>query len=269
MAKYLRAREGENRMGRFDRNIWSAGFMPENDMNNWGVVFDDEEAKDTRVRVAGGFELGVYFSGIKDALINTHIQHADAILGCVAWLTNFEILKALSQKDIVQIVVQKEDFLRPDIYPTTSFKTQLRKHYDFLRCEIDRNCMPGIISSLSVCGDPTIAPVRCVGNHNSDKSPAFPRMHHKFLLFCKNIEKTIVDEFDKKAYSFPTIEPYGVWTGSFNLTENATKSLENVIYTEHPDIVSAYFTEYAHIFALSEPLNWDTEWAAPEYRIGT
>ena len=41
------------------------------------------------------------------------IKGADAIVGCIAWITNPTILKEM--KDISSsIIVQKEDFLRPD-----------------------------------------------------------------------------------------------------------------------------------------------------------
>lgn len=34
-------------------------------------------------------------------------------------------------------------------------------------------------------------------------------------------------------------------------------------------ILEAYYKEFQQIYALSEPLDWETEWAAPELRIGT
>ena len=57
-------------------------------------------------------EVNVYFKDIKQKLIN-HINEADVILGCVAWLTDFDILDALAKKN-TQILIQKEDFCRPD-----------------------------------------------------------------------------------------------------------------------------------------------------------
>ena len=34
-------------------------------------------------------------------------------------------------------------------------------------------------------------------------------------------------------------------------------------------IVQAYYQEWGQVFALSEPLDWESEWVEPEYRIGT
>ena len=63
--------------------------------------------------------------------------------------------------------------------------------------------------------------------------------------------------------------PYAVWTGSFNLTETAEKSLENALLIKNPKIVEAYYKEYGQICAMSEPLNWESNWIEPQWRIGT
>ena len=134
-----------------------------------------------------------------------------------------------------------------------------------------------ILDGMSLCSDPTIDAVRCMGNHNADKLPAFPRMHHKFLLFCHQTFETWPSErWDEASDDWsPTDEilviprPYAVWTGSFNFTQNASNSFENALYTTRPAIVQAYHQEWAWIEALSEPLNWDTPWVSPEWRLGT
>lgn len=46
-------------------------------------------------------------------------------------------------------------------------------------------------------------------------------------------------------------------------------SLENALYITEPAIVEAYFNEYQQIAALSEPLNWGSDWCAPEWRLGS
>ena len=66
-----------------------------------------------------------------------------------------------------------------------------------------------------------------------------------------------------------SVVPYKVWTGSFNFTNNAERSFENAVVLEEPSIVQAYFKEFQQIAALSEPLDWESEWVEPEWRIGT
>lgn len=98
---------------------------------------------------------------------------------------------------------------------------------------------------------------------NTAKDPAFPRMHNKFVIFCEVIE-------GKEDYQwYPIVKPYAVWTGSFNVTKNATASFENALYITEPTIVNAYYQEWAQITALSESLNWFSDWCEPEWRIGT
>jgi hypothetical protein len=197
-------------------------------------------------------------------IINEYKNHA--VFGCVAWLTSVPILNALSGCKHVQIIVQKEDFLRPDVGVNNrnKWKNELQALYRRVKCGFARYEFKEPIRNLSVCCDPSVEAIRCVGNYNSDKSPAFPRMHHKFLVFCKITERgnDIID-----------YKPVAVWTGSFNLTHNATMSFENNLYLVDQSgenyILNGYLYEHHQIFALSEQLNWTSEWVEPEFRIGT
>lgn len=218
----------------------------------------------------------VYFRNLEIQL-RQHIQQADAVLGCVAWLTSESILDALAEKDPVAIIVQKEDFLRPDVDSKRGWATDLRRRYDRLRCSWERHQMPGLVSSLSYAGDTAIQPVRCVGNHNRDKLPAFPRMHHKFVVLCTIqshrtwdfVWNDATQSLEEGSITTSALHPYAIWTGSFNFTENGNRSLENALLLTHPDIVQAYTEEWARIQALSEPLDWENDWIAPEWRIGS
>lgn len=233
-----------------------------NDLNSYQLENDGNYDRNfTDNSVASNSGVTVYFRGIEEKLLQ-HIKESDAVFGAVAWLTSFPILDALARLNNVSIVVQKEDFLRPDVDSSYNFKKILHKKYKALKCNLTRYSFSNILSSISVSSDPSIDPIRCVGNHNSEKKPAFPRMHNKFLIFAK------VEEGAQKD-SIETITPYAVWTGSFNLTKNATMSLENALFITDSKIVNAYFEEYGQIAAMSEELDWKSDWAAPEWRIGT
>lgn len=210
-----------------------------------------------------GNGVSALFTNLESELI-FQINRAEIILGCVAWLTNENIINALAKKQ-TQIVVQKEDFLRPEMFYLPDWKWKIRGMYDRLHFDITRHELPDFAQELSVCGDPEVAPVRCMGNYNRDKAPVHPRMHHKFVLFCKR------DFYPDDDYPgmFGDIKPYAVWTGSFNFTHNAGQSLENALIITIPEIVAAYTREYAHVLALSESLDWEADWVEPEYRIGT
>jgi hypothetical protein len=82
--------------------------------------------------------------------------------------------------------------------------------------------------------------IRSVGT--PEKNQNRPRLHHKFLI----IERE---------------NGIGIWTGSFNITLNASLSLENAIYSEDPDLVTAYIQEFMQVLCLSSELNdnWEPE----------
>jgi phosphatidylserine/phosphatidylglycerophosphate/cardiolipin synthase-like enzyme len=63
--------------------------------------------------------------------------------------------------------------------------------------------------------------------------------------------------------------PEAVWTGSFNFSVNAGRSLENAVFIEDTAIAQAYANEFSQVAALSEPLNWQDPWCSPEWRCGT
>lgn len=207
--------------------------------------------------------VSVHFKNLQTAFIR-HLADADAVVSCMAWLTNPAILKAFSRlKHGANIVVQKEDFLRPDIASRNNFAKRLQKDYSAIPQLSCRYALK-FVADLSVCHDPAIEAVRCVGNHNRTKSPAFPRMHNKFVVFMKATVRECRPYGSNTRY-----DPYAVWTGSFNFSENGSKSLENALYIRDKIIAEAYYDEWSHIVALSEPLNWEDPWCAPEWRLGT
>jgi hypothetical protein len=211
--------------------------------------------------------VSVFFRALT-ARICTQIQQADLVVGCVAWLTHPTILQTLTRVPHgVALVVQKEDFLRPDIGTPArnprQWKQELRRAYEALPWGPLRYDYPSPLSDCCYLNDASVQPVRCMGNHNSEQSPASPRMHNKFLVFCR------VRPWGSDQDDGDQIVPYAVWTGSFNFTRNAVLSLENAVLITIPAIVQAYFQEWAQIEAFSEPLDWSYPWTCPEWRLGS
>lgn len=212
-----------------------------------------------------------YFKDLETHLVG-HIRHADYVVGCVAWLTSKPILAALATIKGASLVIQKEDWLRPDADCGQGWKSNLRSMYGALPAALSRydlGLRGTVLRMMSAGGDPTIEAVRCVGAHNRDRRPAFPRSHHKFVVFCRHVGDPPPLDEEEAGWHWPDYKPYAVWTGSFNFTQNATHSFENAVLLRHPEIVTAYFREYAQVAALSEPLDWDDDWCCPEWRIGT
>jgi hypothetical protein len=177
-------------------------------------------------------DIEVVFRRHRDRLLTLLAEYPYA-LGCIAWLSDMRILDALATRQGVSILVQKEDFLRPDLDTAPDFALTLRRAYERLE-PINQHWAPGLAGSLSVCTLWDIPPVRCVGNDNVDKHPAWPRMHNKFLVFCLLREN---------AWRGPELHPECVWTGSYNITFNAQKSFENAVILRDPDIAAAYARE--------------------------
>jgi len=203
--------------------------------------------------INGKLDVEVCFKEIEDFIISKIEKHS-YIVGCVAWLTNKNILKALSKKSNVSIIVQEEDFLRPDSSfdgHKTNWKNKIRCLYDNLpkRC-IYLMDLSG--ESINVAGDQgeIIGGIRRLGKLNTEKSPAFPRMHNKFIV-C----------YDGGGLSDGGKILNGeVLTGSFNFSENSNNSLENVVCLKDPDIVDAFIKQYTEICLMSVELDWNGDW---------
>lgn len=216
----------------------------------------------------------VYFRDIQKRVIE-HIQQADVVLGCVAWLTSFEVLKALQVKKGVSIIVQKEDFLRPDFNVSENddyenWLFELKKLYQAVYPRLTRRDIGQTLAQMRDRAYRSLAEekarewniedgmdaIRCVGVSSQSNARSLPRMHNKFLIFA---------QWDGRG----EVEPYAVWTGSYNLSANAKKSFENALVLRDKSLVDAYFSEYLQIACLSEPLDWKSEVANPEWWQGT
>lgn len=216
----------------------------------------------------GTAKVAAYFRDLEGPLLH-HIDEADAVVGCVAWLTNLKVLKALAAKRAASVLVQKEDFLRPDRGPLPNgWKVTLQRHYDAIR-PIDapihlgagwlevrtHNDRPGYGSPLPMVG------LRCVGHLKRKKNEAaMPRMHHKFLVFLRRLPDSDREVIEG---AWPYL-PYAAWTGSYNITQNGNASLENAIYIEDERVATAYCDEWAQLVGVSESLDWTSTYAAPE-----
>ena len=226
---------------------------------------------ETRIQIGGRAaapsleELTVVFNRLEDALIS-RIKGCDAVFGCVAWPTSEPILRALAEKKAVSLLVQKEDFLRPDLASDKrrDWKLRLRSLYERLPDLPNRLCDTWgnlRFECMSCAGDPDFQPVRCVGI-SPGNGQTKPNMHHKFVLFADAHPGAWKE--DPEIYV-----PHTVWTGSYNFTQNSNCSFENGVIIREEGIVAAYFQVFGELMAISEPLDWESRWVAPEWRIGT
>ncbi|MEP7244489.1 MAG: hypothetical protein ABI885_12550 [Gammaproteobacteria bacterium] len=218
------------------------------------------------VELPAGTKASVYFRDLETPLLR-HIGDAEAVVGCVAWLTNAAVLQALARKR-TSIVLQKEDFLRPDRGPLqANWKTERRALYDAIPpIAMPVNWEAGWMEARDK-GDETATGVpyeslgmRCIG-HEKGPNSAMPRMHHKFLVFLRRLSKSD-PRVDCGAWPY---KPCAVWTGSFNITRNGNASLDNAIYLEAPRLAVAYCREWGQLVHVSESLDWTSHYAEPEF----
>ena len=214
-----------------------------------GVVCDNNFTKGN---------IHIIFNNIKNELLKI-IPRFNYILGCVAWVTDFDILDALANVKSAQLIINKEDFLRPEVRGSSNFKRILREKYNKITNHLDRYQHHYKLTEMSYCTDPSIEGVRCVGVKGDSYSP---RMHNKFLVFGEQKYSTPQDPYG-------VFYPHSVWTGSFNLTKMASNSFENVLYIEDEVVANMYYRQYCEIASLSEPLDWTSEYIQPEWRVGS
>jgi hypothetical protein len=184
------------------------------------------------------------------------IESSSMVVGCVAWLTNARVLRKLSACSFVQIVVQKEDFLRPELGKTP--RDYCRPLYAALPCSGSTHDVTIQSRHLDYIagahGHEFTDAVRCVGNRSvGHVKPSL--MHNKFLVFGNLVQHDGITCFESST----------VWTGSLNLSSTAENNFENSVIIRSRDIAQQYIKEWAQIYTISEPLDWDSEWSAPEF----
>lgn len=201
----------------------------------------------------------VLFDGIEQKIISL-IQQSDVVVGASSWLTNSKILKALTKLHSVAIIIRKDNYPAQD--PMRVYNKKLKSFSEFRVTEdyyrdydVDGNEVarePQGIEGMIFAdewGQTRLLhrndALRCFGYH-SEEEKTTPLMHHKFLIFGTTLGGYL-------------IEPTLVMTGSFNLSNNASNSRENIVLLRQPEICLAYLKEWAQLWQFSQPLDWNDE----------
>lgn len=244
-------------------------YAPRSESQNlaWALITDptDTAYKSLPPATTDVGDVRVVFRDWEQEII-AYIGAYEAFVGCVAWLTNEAVLSALADKPC-QILVQKEDFLRPDAGGKNSARAQhLRPLYANLQSIApDHYNLPGGATFSPFNWGPDsglmLEAVRCVGVRNL-RGRTTPLMHHKFLVGGRT-------DRSGDQYAGEYFVPQAVWTGSANLTANGTRSAENCLIMKNGAVARAYYEEWGRLLGISEPLDWDSEYMEPEWRVGT
>ena len=196
-----------------------------------------------------------YFEKLEEHLIG-YIEKSPYVIGCVAWLTNKNIIEALENIKGVKIIINKEEYLNSNMKIGRKFYYKcLRGRYNEVTDLFNINCecckkFVRDCPNFNKIFSPIFIDKKLSENLSDDieKNGAiitcgivnnFSKMHHKFLIFFNN-----------------KFEPTGVWTGSYNLSKTGNFSLENALYITDIDVMMEYIKEFFAIYPFSESYNW-------------
>lgn len=189
--------------------------------------------------------IDIAFDEIENFIVNS-INKYDAVVGCSPWFSNEKIIKAMIQLESgVNVIVDKSQMTtkkykisgKTGKYSLMEKKEELLKQLKPLKFKI--SSLDGQFSEM------LNATLDCI---NDDAVSVFGTMkyagmcHHKFLVLCKT------EESDTQL----NVMPKALLIGSFNYSESASSSRENVLVLENEVIAMEYFKEWSRLFLLSE-----------------
>lgn len=205
-------------------------------------------------------DIDVHFFNIKDRLLE-FIEKSECLVGCVAWLTDFDIISSLNRKSALSMVVNK----------TAALDKKQKASLMPLVGEGNSSLGPGPGSDLRYHMDPQkngqLDKIRCIGFAGEKYAPI---MHHKFLVSLKsNPNPSNSGELWVHGESVNSpLRAEAVWTGSYNFTNLASeKHLENVVMIKDLDIARRFFCMWEQIYIRSESMTKASNTLDPDQKF--
>ena len=155
------------------------------------------------------------------------------MLGCVAWLSNVEVLKSLKTLDCCAFIVGYEKYLIKDETSKGKWPEKMRSSYRQLN-PVPFNKFNGRLFKE----DGLLDSVKYIGFSGMKRV----YMHNKFMIFG--------DVKDGK------INPACVWTGSVNFSQNTDKLLDNAVLIHDKTIVKCYYDLFQELSTFSESFDY-------------
>ena len=203
-------------------------------------------------------ETEVFFDNISGEL-KKRISEADAVLGCICYITDTTVLEELSRKDC-KIIMQKPK--KSEEKETKSFgRDSILMLSSILNNSVNYSKIEHFPKDHFTL-DQT-APLRMIGSE-----AGYSLMHHKFMIFLRHVETYDKNEVKDQESAF-TLKPYAVWTGSFNFTYNASRNLENAVLIKDELVVLKYLEEYAFCLSVSEAVETYSSELLPDLTPGS
>lgn len=167
------------------------------------------------------------------------------VVGTVAWATDEQLMTALGRHTQgTCIVVNKERWLR-------GYTFRALRPIPLSTLFLSVGMLPPSYSQ-----DYAQA-AWCAGAINVENNVQFPRMHRKDLVFCAKSRST------HDAPGGGPLEPYALWSGSYNLTRTARKSVESASLSWSTVLASHAYRCFLDVLAHSEPLESQATVSSP------
>jgi hypothetical protein len=175
-----------------------------------------------------------------------------AVVGTVAWATETRMLAALAHAAAggVCLVVNKEEWLSAEPYAALQ---PLALDHLFGSASM---LPPAYTATPSPC----IA-AWCAGAVNSQNKPSWPRMHRKLLVLCQRRAPTAAE-------AAPPLEPYAVWTGSYNLSGASRRSVESAALLFSTALADFEYHQFLCVLAHAEPVGAHALTSVPALHSG-
>jgi hypothetical protein len=260
------------------------------DLNNSSTELSNGQVFKLETHCHKTSNVTAFFRPIKPHLLEC-IQNADKIYGCIAWLTDSDILDALSKKQCA-FVVNKEEFIYPkNCWDTLKRKLKVLKKFDvplsysewiedgYTTVEANQPLTSTDETKYNHMFDTffsgkylstyqkMIKTIKCSDSNLTISENGTPEFH----LLCKSklagkridpvrclgilksdSDMLNVPRMHDKFMVFIKNQEWSVWTGSFNCSFNSNNSIENAVLIQDNTIARAYLEEWQQIFVVSE-----------------
>jgi hypothetical protein len=170
--------------------------------------------------------------GDKRSALLAWIEGQECIVGCVAWLSDPQILMALNRTELSEVVMQREAHL-------SRYGAMMPEHPSSIAAlyQATHDYAPHTHGGLRVR-------YRLIGSSNHGKRPV---MHHKFLVGCRLV---LCRRPEGQALK---IVPFSVWYGSWNMTRNAQND-DSALILHDMTVSQLFYKEWRRLWADSEPI---------------
>jgi len=217
-----------------------------------------DQFKSTVTVSTPGLKLSVYLSqsdlggknqvtcGLLEAIEEYGIKPGGSVVGCVAWLSNCEVLDAMARCRRAMLIVNSEHFddgLKEKYDRIPNWDEPLCVAFSHLETPIKA------LEKGRISGRSAYKSVRCFGSPSftagrNANDRASGLQHNKYLVFFEKrpYENRRTKEIEMRDY------PCAVWTGSANMTKLSEKHKENAVLIVNDEVAKVYFDGWAQIF---------------------